>query len=216
MKKIPAFLIILAVAFSCKKGGNGNGSIITGADIFPNKVGDTWVYNVEDTAYISSAVPVISSYSMTVSVIDSIQLSGTGWVKRWVYSYPGGSDTNYVYQHTDTISFLARVYNRLRLIRQYIIPIAIHSSWQYSERYFPDPFHNVKVDSVATIIVGGNSFKNSYFLNGVPGTPDDYFYIEEWVSDYTGVVRRYFNNRGLTTNPYQHNTKWALQSYHLE
>jgi hypothetical protein len=205
----------LLIVYSCKKGSTGNNNQ-NGSDVFPNKVGDTWVYLVNDTSYAFSNSATISQYNMTIAIIDSIQLPGAIKANRWVYTYPGGTDTNYVYQHGDTISFAANTLPSLYITRQYIIPLRLHNSWQYVESYFIGSLHNVTVDSVATISVGENHFENAYAVHGIPGVPDNFFYIEEWIADYVGVVKRYFNNRGYTIGPNQHKTSWALVSYHLE
>jgi hypothetical protein len=210
MKNILICFIILVITYSCKKGDTGNNnSNQNGSDIFPNKVGDTWVYLVNDTS------GTVSQYNMTISIIDSIQLPGAIKANRWVYNYPGGTDTNYVYQHGDTISFAANALPSLYIVRQYIIPLRLHNSWQYFGNYYMDPFHNVTVDSISTIVEGENHFENAYEIRGIPGVPDNYFYLEEWVVDYVGVVNRYFNNQGHTIGPIR-KTRWSLVSYHLE
>ena len=33
--------------------------------------------------------------------------------------------------------------------------------------------------------------ENAYALRGIPGVPDNFFYIEEWIADHVGVVKRY-------------------------
>jgi len=152
---------------------------------------------------------------MTISIIDSVVLPGAIKANRWVYTYPGGTDTNYVFQHGDTVSFAANSLPSLTIVRQYIIPIILHNSWEYVQGYFTNLLHNVTVDSVATIVVGGNHFENAYALRGVPGVPDNFFYIEEWIADHVGIVKRYFNNRGYTIGPNQHKTSWSLVSYLL-
>jgi hypothetical protein len=215
MKNILICFSILLLVYGCKKTGTGN-SNQTGSDVFPNKVGDRWVYLVNDTSYAFSSSATITQYNMTISVIDSVQLPGAIKANRWVYNYPGGTDTNYVYQHGDTISFVANRLPSLYIVRQYIIPLRLHNSWQYVESYLAGPLHNVTVDSVSAITVGENHFENAYALHGIPGVPDNFFYIEEWVVDFVGVVKRYFNNRGYTIGPDQHKTSWVLVSYHLE
>lgn len=215
MKYILLGLCILLMVYSCRKGSADN-STKNGTDIFPNKVGDTWVYLVNDTSYVLSNAATISQYNMTIAVIDSVQLPGAIKANRWVYTYPGGTDTNYVYQHGDTISFAANALPSLNITRQYIIPLRLHNSWQYVVSNFVGQLHNVTVDSVANISVGENHFENAYALHGIPGVPDNFFNVEEWIADYVGVVKRYFNNRGYTIGPNQHKTSWSLVSYHLE
>ena len=84
--------IILMFAFGCRKSNNNNNNGNQNAtDIFPNKVGDTWLYLVNDTT-VNRSTPHDSTavqYNLTVSVIDSIQLPGGIKANVWVYTYPG-------------------------------------------------------------------------------------------------------------------------------
>jgi hypothetical protein len=213
MKNIFFCFIVLLITYGCKKDNNNNSdSNHSGSGIFPNKIGDTWVYLVNDTSFTSSNSGIVSQYNMTISIIDSIQLSGGIKANRWVYNYPGGTDTNYVFQHGDTISFAANTLPNLYIIRQYIIPFRLHYSWQY----VMNSLHNVTIDSLSAIIVGMNSFENAYDIIGISGMPDNFFYIDEWVADYVGVVKRYFDNQGYTRGPDRHKTSWLLISYQLE
>jgi hypothetical protein len=217
MKNIIFCFFIIVILVGCQKANSSDDtSVQSQPDIFPDKVGDTWTYLVNDTTYTFSSSATISQYNLTISIVDSVLLPGALKANRWVYSYPGGTDTNYVYQHGDTISFAAYTSSSLLIVRQYIIPLRLYSSWQYVESNFTGPLHYVTVDSVSTIFIGGDRFENAYAIHGVPGVPDNFFYVEEWIADHVGVVKRYINNRGYTIGPDQHKTSWSLVNYHLE
>ncbi len=211
MKNILSCAVILFFAMGCRKTNN-NDSNPMGSDIFPNKVGDNWVYRVNDTSYLFQNSGIVSEYNMTVSVTGSVQLPGIGTANVWVYNFPGGTDTNYVFQHGDTISFIANNLPYIYIVKQYIIPLRLHNSWQY----VVNSIRNITVDSLSAITVEGNHFENAYHIGGVPGVPDNFFLLDEWVADNVGVVKRYFNNRGYTIGPFQNKTSWSLVSYHLE
>ena len=207
--------IILMFAFGCRKSNNYNNNGNQNAtDIFPNKVGDTWLYLVNDTT-VNRSTPHDSTavqYNLTVSVIDSIQLPGGIKANVWVYAYPGRQDTNYVFQKGDTIRFIdinQTVYSIYA--KQYIIPLSLHNSWQYS---MPS-FHDITVDSQSNIIVGQNHFDNAFHIYGDSGMPDAGFVIDEWIEDNVGVVKRHFDPSGMLIDP-RHVTAWSLVSYHLE
>jgi len=211
MKNIIFCCISLVFASGCSKNNNSDNQNAT--DIFPNKVGDTWLYLVNDTT-VNRANPDSPAvqYYLTVSVIDSIQLPGDIRANVWVYSFPGGTDTNYVFQKGDTIRFIdinQTVYSLDS--RQYIIPLSLHESWQYS---MPS-FHEVTVDSQFDIVVGQNRFENVFHIFGYAGMPDAGFVIDEWIKDYVGIVKRHFNPSGMLIDP-RHVTAWSLISYHLE
>ncbi len=209
MKRYPLFLLIICIllfAFGCRK--NDKNAISNSTDIFPNKVGDTWLYLVNDTTVNgqdSSAV----QYNMTVSVIDSIQLSGGIKANVWVYNYPGGTDTNYVYQIADSIRFLDK--SKSYIVRQYIIPLSLNNSWQY----VVPSINEVTVDRQANIIVGQNNFSNVFHIYGSAGMPDGIFTISEWIENNVGIVKRYFNPSGELL-VIRHVKAWSLVSFHLK
>jgi len=210
VKSILFCFSILLITQGCKKSDNNKNQ--SWPDVFPNKIGDTWVYLVNDTSFVYSNSGTVSQYNMTISVLDSVQLPGGIKANRWVYNYPGGTDTNYVFQHGDTVSFAANTLPYFYIIRQYIVPLRLHNSWQYAMT----SLNNISVDSLSTIIVGTNQFENAYEIRGIPGVPDNFFYIDEWVANHVGVVKRYFTNQGYTIGPERHKTSWSLVSFHLE
>lgn len=215
MKSILFCCTILFFAVGCRKGNNYDYSSNQNAtDIFPNKVGDTWLYLVNDTT-VNRNTPLdspASQYNLRVSVIDSIQLPGGIRANVWVYTYPGRTDTNYVFQKGDTIRFIdinQTVYSNYA--KQYIIPLSLYNSWPYTE----PSYHNITVDLQSSIIVGQNHFDNAFHLHGDAGMPDAGFVIDEWIENNVGVVKRHFNPSGMLIEP-RHVMAWSLVSYHLE
>lgn len=197
----------------CKKV-NSNNNNQTATDVFPNKVGDTWLYLVNDTTVNRSAPndSPAAQYNLRVSVIDSIQLQGGIRANVWVYIYPDRTDTNYVFQKGDTIRFIdidQTIYSVYA--KQYIIPLSLNSSWQYSTPSFSD----VTVGLQSNIIVGQNHFDNTFHLSGNAGMPDAGFVIDEWIENNVGLVKRHFNPSNMLIDP-RHVTAWSLISYHLE
>jgi hypothetical protein len=211
MKAIFSSSLILLLSMGCRKSNISTGNKY-GTDIFPNKIGDTWVYLVNDTTFTFQNATSARQYNMTVSVIDSVQLPGGIKANVWVYNYSGGADTNFVFQHGDTISFAANTMTSINIVKQYIVPLRLHNSWPYST----NSIHDITVDSLSDIIAGQNHFENAYHIQGYPGRPDEMFNIDEWLADHVGVAIRYFNNVHTSTNPYRHITTWTLDSYHLE
>src|SRR5450432_2712813 len=118
MNKIFFGCIVLLLMIGCNKGNNDNNSSNRNAsDIFPDKVGDSWVYLVNDTMVYRTGgqSDSISQYHVNVSVIDTvqlpesidgIQLPGGTTANIWVYTYPDHTDTNYVFQTADTVVFV--------------------------------------------------------------------------------------------------------------
>jgi hypothetical protein len=211
--KILLFLVVLFLSASCNKNITNNSVDQKGTDIFPNKIGDTWVYQVDDTLVNrgSEDSPFVQ-YNLTVSVIKSIELAGGIKANVWIYSSPKGIDTNYVIQTGDTIHFIdinQNVYSTFA--KQYIVPFQLHHSWQYSV----PSFQNITVDSEANITIERHTYENAFRISGYSGAPDANFKIEEWLVNNVGVVKRYFNPDGMLIDP-RHVISWTLISYHLK
>jgi hypothetical protein len=206
MRRFPLFAVILLLVVACKKNHDQ-----PAPEIFPDKVGDNWLYLVNDTFTTYQSPPVITQYNMMVSVIDSILLPGGVRANIWVYNSPAGNDTNYVFKHNDTITFLARREFFDLFPRQYVIPLGVNNSWEYSWA----SAHNVTIASRSNINVGPYNFENAFHIIGYPGRPDEIITLDEWFEEHVGVVKRYINSFG-TTNPLKHRTSWSLISYHVE
>ena len=198
-----SFLLLLAA--SCHKV---NGLPDTsGSEIFPNQIGDRWVYLVHDTV-MQSGNPVASEYNLSVWVAGSLNLPGGISAKIWIYSAPQYSDTNYVYSAADTVKFLDKT--KTYLLRQYIIPFSLKSSWPYVPGNFTDT-----VQAMGDVNVQGHVFSGAFLFQGKAGGPDNTFYVSEWHAPYIGLVSRYFNPYGeLILN--KHTRAWALVSYQLK
>jgi hypothetical protein len=194
---------------ACKKNGDGDNS----SSPFPNKIGDSWTYHVQDTTWNNNQPANISNYTMTVSVIGAKILTGGIVANVWVYSRPGQSDTCYVTTMADTIRFVdIHEFGLYVFSRQYIIPIALNNSWAYLDPYHPN---DVRVDSQASILVEQMEFDSAFHISGFSGVPDSWFQIDEWVANNVGTVKRYYNSVGMNTAGYDHTISWSLMSYNL-
>jgi hypothetical protein len=206
MKTIPFFCIIFLFACGCRKS-SGNKDI-NSTDIFPGKVGDTWLYLVNDTT-VNGQDSSAAEYNMTIAVTDSIQLPGGIQANVWVYQSPMGKDTNYVFQTGDTVRFLDRT--KSYTVRQYIIPLSLQNSWPY---IFPG-INVVTVVAQADILVGGVRYDNAFHIYGNAGMPDGTFSIDEWIGNNVGVVKRYLDPYGELLS-LKHVIAWSLVSYQLK
>jgi hypothetical protein len=222
MGKVLSCWFILLFAAGCSKNNNNNNNANENAtDIFPNKIGDTWVYLVNDTAVHINTMQskTVTQYNMTVSIVDSvllpasihdIQLPPGEEAHVWVFNYSGVTDTNYVYQTGDTVIFFDVNQTSKAFARQYIIPFRLHNSWLYTV----EGLGEVTVDSQVDVTIGQNHFYNTFYIDGSAGMPDEEFNVSEWMANNVGIVQRYVQTGG--TNVVDHFTKWSLISYHLK
>jgi hypothetical protein len=211
MKTILSYstILFLLLATGCSKNSNSNNTNTSATDIFPNKVGDNWLYLVNDTT-VNNQDSSAAQYNMTISIVDSVQLPGGIKATVWAYNSTAGTDTNYVFQTGDTVRFLDKTQSYT--VRQYIIPLtlSLHDSWQYAPG-----IRNVSVVTESNIIVGQNQFDNAFNIAGEAGYPDGIFGINEWIENNVGVVKRYLNPYGELLLV-RHVIAWSLISYHLQ
>ena len=221
MHKIAFGCFIVLLTAGCRKTSIGNTANNNATDIFPDKVGDTWQYLVNDTSIsvISSQNKTVTHYNLTVSIIDSVYLPASihgiplpfgKAAKVWVYNYPGFPDTNFVYQSADTVIFFDVNQSSKSFARQYIIPFQLHNAWPYTVAGLGE----VTVEGQVNVVVGQNKFDNAFFIDGGAGYPDEEFNVSEWIENNVGIVKRYVQTGGISG--VNHDTKWSLVSYQLK
>ena len=210
--KIVLFWCILSV-FTLGCGKQINNVTGSASDDFPNKIGDTWLYLVNDTTVNQSANSrTASQYTMTVTIVDSMTMPDGEKANVWVYSYPGGADTSYVFKTGDTLRFTDIHDPNISLYsRQYVFPLILQHSWHYTE----PSLWQVTVTDQSDVIVGQNRFDSSYHIQGTGGMPDASFTVDEWTEKKVGTVKRYFNPNGFLINTI-HVISWSLISYNLK
>lgn len=206
--KIIRYSIIVLLLSGCKK--NNDNQHINSTEIFPDKVGNSWTYNVHDTTIHFTSDSSFAEYNLTVSIVDSIQLPGGINAHVWVYHYSGTTDTNYVIQKNDTIAFLNK---GLGTIGQYIFPLVINNSWQYTP--FPSStFDLATVVAQQDIVVNQQTFKNAFYVVAEGGYPDAQYAVRDWIVNNVGIVKRFYATDGLSG--INHVEGWTLISYHLK
>ena len=205
MKTLFISLVLLLLTAGCRK--NTNTAIPDSS--FPNDVGDTWHYLVYDTTTVSNAVTGTTQYSLDVSIVADTTLPGGIIATVWQYQYPDHIDTSFVVQKGDTIQFLYDEIN-LPLMKQYIVPFKVNSSWPYALC----DLDKVTVTEKTSKQVLQRTFQNAFHLTGNAGCPDAVFSIDEWIAGNIGIVKSYYNPFGelLLT---KHITNWLLVSYSL-
>lgn len=210
MRLLLCCYVVFLVATGCNKETNTSITTRLASDVFPNQVGDQWIYSVNDTTLVRSAgTRVISNYNMTVTVTNTITLANGINANVWVSTYPGGSDTSYVFQSGDTVRFMSPQ-NLFLYTRQYPIPFMLNQSWRYTLFAAGE----VTVVGQGTIAVGQNEFENAWHIQGSGGMPDAIFMVDEWVENNVGVVKRYINQDGELVN-IVHHISWSLINYSL-
>jgi hypothetical protein len=196
---------LLLMAAGCNKSNNVN----TGSsDVFPNTIGDSWHYLVKDMTVQGNLDSGSIQYNVDVLIVSKVKWSNGITAAIWQFQYPGGIDSNFVYQTGDTLRFMDRTNSYI--VRQYIMPFVTGSSWPY----LPG-ISGVTVIGQNDITVGNNIFTSAWQISGNAGIPDGIFTIDQWFKDNIGFVRLYLNPSGELIIT-RHIQDWSLVSYELK
>jgi len=194
---------------------------------FPNKIGNTWIYEVDDTTfswdkYYPDTLITHMHYTVTVTIIDSVIFHGKkGTI--WAYNSPVWIDTNYVFRNYDTLHFYDINYSEFPAMdRQYILPLAPQKSWDYVNYWEMGHFHPypnttvVVVEVLNNFLLGQSNYGKTFHLTGsLYPVLDDQFTIEEWVSVGIGLTKRRFASH-YAKIWFQKNITWSLVYYKIQ
>ena len=131
------FLLTLILACSsiffsaCHK----NGAAPNLSKYYPNDVGDSWIYDVVDSAKSTTNNPSSPvHYTVNVTIVGIKKLADGKDASVWKYDYPSGADTNYVRISGDTVKIFdsgyastAEALNYPGLI--FIVPFSVNNRW---------------------------------------------------------------------------------------
>ena len=192
---------------------------------FPNKVGNTWIYQVDDTTFLggygSDTVMKHTRYTVSVAIIDSVIYHGRKG-NIWAYNSPVWRDTNYVFQNMDTLHFYDITYSQFpEMERQYILPLVLRKSWDYfsgwDKAFDPDSYDTVMVTDVQNnFSLGQNNYCKTFHISGnLYIQPDIKFSIDEWICVGVGLTKRRFASNYAKLDFQKHIT-WSLVSYNVQ
>lgn len=191
-------ILILSIVFICCKKDNRQIENRSGSEYFPNTIGDYWKYRYVDSFDNSTSF-------VDVSIVGNKTLSNGQDAKVWQFKFTDHTDTNYVYQISDTIRFL-NLY--LDIVNTYIVPLSLNDKWENS--FLSD---SIEVKGRRTFILNKRNFDNSFLLNE-HGYSFNYSLTRvEWFCPKVGMLtkaRKEFN-LGPSDNSY-----WELVEYHLK
>jgi hypothetical protein len=211
MKQLSLVLIffLLLFCFACNKEEIKP----AGENYFPNSVGDTWEYDVMDSAqYVGGSNDTGEHYSVKVLIVGTKKLADGKDATIWQYNYPFGIDTNYVRIVGDTIKIFDNSYNSHtveglkypKLI--FIQPFKVSEEWDGKHLWF-DTLSVVKQEDVITSF---QTFKDCFqiyhhYIGPNMETKDNY-----WFKPQIGMVRIYTDD--YISAPLMYRT-WQLKTY---
>ena len=194
-KIIISFLACLSILdISCSTNST-NPQPESNSAVFPNVIGDTWVYAVYDS--LNSTAD-----TLTVKVAGIVTTSDRRNLMVWTYSSKSGSnisytvsysDTLYVYSGKDTVySYYDR--NGTQLESKIAFPLQVGMQWQNNTTGLTDLS---QVTQQQTVTVPAGSFQNSFLILRNKNGLNDYLTVNTWFKERTGIVKLYLNERGF-------------------
>jgi hypothetical protein len=194
--QIMNFLLVCSLLFfSCQENDvplNVNSQLL-----FPNQVGNRWVYNVYDSG-------AVTSYDVTVTISSTTTIKNK-IVNIWIFKYPNKIDTNYVTVNSDTIIFFAR--DKITVVDTYVLPLAVGNKWV--GEWIND---NYTVTQQSAVSVNGRSFQDSFNIKENARSPNFIRIKDEWFTPFIGAVKRSRFEYDLAPPT---NRVWYLKSWNL-
>jgi hypothetical protein len=126
------FVAVVSLVPGCSKTNDGSNQ--KASDYFPNKIGDTWEYQVFDSSDILVSSNAPQTYTVKVSITDTQQLPDGQTATVWTYESPYGKQFRYVTISGDSVKMydslrISDVHSLLFPDEIFIIPLKDHQAW---------------------------------------------------------------------------------------
>jgi hypothetical protein len=204
-------LLIVFFFLACHK----NNRQIYLPQYFPNAVGDSWVYDVTDSAQSTPNNPSPPlRYSVKVVITGTkVLLDGIG-ASVWQYQYPWGNDTNFVRITGDTVKIFSLTYSRSLDDLNYpqvifLLPFQINNRWD-GKLLNIDSSRVISQSEVT--IPSAQTYSNCLEIYHHYIGPNTEFNDYYWFKANVGMVSIYYNDNN--NGPVLYRT-WLLKTYYL-
>jgi hypothetical protein len=214
--KIPGILFTTLVLFAFADNMKPNTKF--SEEVFPNKVGDHWAYKFNGYGTSENN----SNDSISIDVIGQLFLPDGQKAGIWLFSFPNGTDTNYVESKKDTIIFFNKYSNYcdscagmmpVEKVR-YVFPLHTNNAW-VSNYDFAD---TIKVLSVSTLSVPYGDLPNTYQLTNMPNRSHFIGNFRRtdtiWITPHIGISK--IVQREYQMAPVIGNGEWELLNCYLK
>ena len=201
-------LFLLLLCFACNKEGIKPN---TPANYFPNSIGDTWEYEVTDSAqYVPGSNNTINHYLVKVAIVGTKKLVDRKDASIWQYTYPFGIDTNYVMIDDNTIEIFNNNQNTIQDLKYpnliFEQPFEVDKGWDGKHAY-SDTFTVVNQANITTSL---ETFKDCFEIYRHYTGPSIELKDNYWFKPEVGMVSIYKNH--YNSGPLIYST-WQLKTY---
>lgn len=184
------------------------------ANYFPNTVGDTWEYEVTDSAQaIGGSNDTVKHYLVKVVITGTKKLIDGKEATIWQYQYPFGNDTNYVRISADSIKVFDRIYSQtiedLNYPRKvFLIPFSVNRRWN-GKLLYVDSFRVIKQED---LLIGNQKFCKTFNIYHHYIGPNTEYKDYYWFKPSIGMVNILTSHYNLGPIIYR---SWTLKTYSL-
>ncbi len=209
MKKlmiISIFSSLLIINFSCSDSST-NPQPEPNTAVFPNTIGDTWVYAVYDSLNSTED-------TLTVKVSSIVTALNSRNLMVWIYRANSGMnsnytinnlDTAYVYSGNDTVYF----YNNnagSQFESKMVFPLQVGLQWGNAATGIVDTSQVVDQNSIT---VPAGTFQKTYHILRTKNGLNDYMTVNLWFTERVGIIKLFVTERGFAFRTFT----WDLINY---
>lgn len=209
MKKQIIFSIIIIISIinlSCSNSST-NPQPLPNSAVFPNTLGDRWVYAVYDSLNSKQD-------TLTVQVSSILTTSGNKHLFVWTYTSNSGVNPNYSISGLDTAYYYSgqdTVYSYYdnkgtQIESKYAFPLQVGFQWKNNSTGLTDIS---QVTEQQTVNVPAGSFPNTFHILRNKNGLNDYITLNIWFKERTGIVKLYMHETGFVFRTFT----WNLISY---
>ncbi len=172
-------IVLIPLLFAaCENSTENKNPLPVNSDVFPNNVGDKWVYTVYDS--------LSNSYdTLTVDIVGTTT-GHNKTLKIWLYRSHIYNDSMFVNVSNDTVYFYQDSYANLT-DHEFVFPLSVNKYWYNTDLQSDSTI--VKDKEAVTIPFG--SYPDAYKLERRWGSFNVYGYSETWFVNNVGIVKMY-------------------------
>ncbi len=169
------------------------------ATSFPNKVGDQWVYAVQDS--LTGSVD-----TLTVSIVGTTTGNGKD-LTVWVRKSNTYNDTIYVNVEKSTVNYYEDSFPNV-VDHKIVFPLEVGKTWNNPDQVYDSSI----VKNNEAVSVPADNFSNAFRIERNWGSFNVYGYSITWFVENVGIVKMYRRIQGFD------NIKetWELLSYNVQ
>ena len=153
--------------------------------VFPNMVGDKWIYAVYDSLNNSTDTLTVEIVGTTTSINDKS-------LKIWLFKSRTFNDSMFVNAGKDTVYFYEDSYANF-VDHKLVFPLEVNNSWINTDQQFD----STVVKGIESVTVPSDTYPDAYRLERFWSSFNVYGYSVTWFVNNVGIVKMYRRIQGF-------------------